>query len=125
MRTSEINKLLNFVQQLPASPEGEEAAAAIMRLAADSITLESLKDRGLADTGDQTTLEFTIKEISQMPKTFRREFRTDGCTAHVRKRRSGRNSWNYEIRYRRGKGRETHLGIFRADDVPCVCALPL
>ena len=36
-----------------------------------------------------------------MPKTFRKEFRTQGCTAHVRKRRSGKNSWNYEIRYRR------------------------
>ena len=36
-----------------------------------------------------------------MPKTFRKEFRTEGCTAHVRKRRSGKNNWNYEIRYRR------------------------
>ena len=36
-----------------------------------------------------------------MPKTFRKEFRTQGCTAHIRKRRSGKNGWNYEIRYRR------------------------
>lgn len=101
MKTNEINKLLDFIQQLPASQESDGIAAIIMRLAADSITLESLKNREFADAGDQTTLEFNIKEISQMPKTFRKEFRTDGCTAHVRKRKSGKNSWNYEIRYRR------------------------
>ena len=36
-----------------------------------------------------------------MPKTFRKEFRIEGCTAHIRKRQSGQNTWNYEIRYRR------------------------
>lgn len=46
-------------------------------------------------------LEFTEKEILKMPKSFRKEFRTQGCTAHVRRRKSGKHSWNYEIRYRR------------------------
>lgn len=46
-------------------------------------------------------LKFTKQEILKMPKTFRKEFRTQGCTAHVRKRKSGKHSWNYEIRYRR------------------------
>lgn len=46
-------------------------------------------------------LEFTEKEILKMPKTFRKEFRTQGCTARVRRRKSGKHSWNYEIRYRR------------------------
>ena len=36
-----------------------------------------------------------------MPKTFRKEFRVHGCTARVRKRKSGNYTWNYEIRYRR------------------------
>ena len=36
-----------------------------------------------------------------MPKTFRREFRTQCCTAHIRKRKSGPYNWNYEVRYRR------------------------
>lgn len=36
-----------------------------------------------------------------MPKTFRKEFRVDGCTAHVQKRRSGKKGYFYEIRYRR------------------------
>ena len=36
-----------------------------------------------------------------MPKTFRREFRTQGCTAHIRKRKSGPYNWNYEVRFRK------------------------
>lgn len=46
-------------------------------------------------------LKFTDKEILKMPKTFRKEFRVQGCTAHVYKRRSGKHTWNYVIRYRR------------------------
>lgn len=46
-------------------------------------------------------LKFSDKEISKMPKTFRKEFRVDGCTAHVRKRCDGRYRCSYEIRYRR------------------------
>ena len=34
-----------------------------------------------------------------MPKTFKKEFRTNGCTAHVRKRKCGKNSYTYDIRY--------------------------
>ena len=36
-----------------------------------------------------------------MPKTFKKEFRVEGCTARIRKRQTGRNSYTYEIRYRR------------------------
>ncbi len=36
-----------------------------------------------------------------MPKTFKKEFRAQGCTAHVRKRTDGRYVCSYEIRYRR------------------------
>ena len=46
-------------------------------------------------------LKFTDKEISKMPKTFRKEFRVDGCTARIRKRCDGRYNCSYEIRYRR------------------------
>ena len=36
-----------------------------------------------------------------MPTTFKKEFRADGCTARIRKKQSGKNSYIYEIRYRR------------------------
>lgn len=46
-------------------------------------------------------LKFTNEEISKMPKTFRKEFRAEGCTAHIRKIPSGKNTYCYEIRYRK------------------------
>ena len=45
-------------------------------------------------------LDHTEKEISKMPKQFRKEFRTNGLRAHVRKRTRG-NSTSFEIRCRR------------------------
>lgn len=44
-------------------------------------------------------LKFNEKEIFKMPKTFRKTFRAQGCTAHVRKRIDGRYNCSYEIRY--------------------------
>ena len=44
-------------------------------------------------------LLFTEKEIMKMPKRFRKTFRIQGCTAHVRKRQTGRFNCSYEIRY--------------------------
>lgn len=46
-------------------------------------------------------LKFTEKEISKMPTKFRKTFRINGCTAHVRKRCDGRYNCSYEIRYAR------------------------
>lgn len=60
---------------------------------------------GSAESNEKTVycrpLKFTDKEISKMPKTFRKEFRVEGVTAHVRKRCDDRYRCSYEIRYRR------------------------
>lgn len=44
-------------------------------------------------------LKLTEQEISKMPKKFRKTFRTQGCTVHVRKRQDERYNCSYEIRY--------------------------
>lgn len=62
--------------------------------------LDVLTSTPLQDTGNRL-LKFTEKEIIKMPKTFRKEFRAQGCTAHVRKRTDGRYKCSYEIRYNR------------------------
>ena len=107
MRTNEIAKLLDFIQRLPASPESDEVAATVMRLAADSATLKALRNQSsiniVNDDADKTNsiIKFYQRELMQMPKTFRKEFRAEGCTAHVQKRKSGKKGYFYEIRYRR------------------------
>ena len=58
---------------------------------------------GLPPLNDRADfLKFTRKEVLKMPKKFRQIFAVSGYTAHVRRRRSGKNGWNYEVRYRRG-----------------------
>ena len=95
---------------MPDEDRRDELIQLMLKSASESITLERLKAITAKDCGRQSAEDkeneevfwrFSAKELSLMPKTFRKEFRTQGCTAHVRKRRSGKNSWNYEIRYRR------------------------
>ena len=91
-------------------PDGnDDKALAVLQAAADSITLVKLvaltnnKDSQLTEQSGVKSQEikFSEEEIKKMPKTFRKEFRVQGCTAHVHKIRSGRKNWCYVIRYRR------------------------
>ena len=47
------------------------------------------------------TIKFTREEVANMAKTFKKEFIANGLVARVIKRESGKNSFVYEIRYRR------------------------
>ena len=105
MTDNELKQLLDTLQYIPDENKRDEATQLMLKSASESITLERLKKITSFDSRAQDNEEvfwkFSAKEISSMPKTFRKEFRTEGCTAHVRKRRSGKNNWNYEIHYRR------------------------
>ena len=105
MTDNELKNLLEALKYIPDEDKRDEATQLMLKSASESITLERQKKITGFDSRGQDNEEvfwrFSAKELSLMPKTFRKEFRTQGCTAHVRKRRSGKNSWNYEIRYRR------------------------
>lgn len=110
---TQLEKLLNCVA---TSSECDELTATVFQLAADSAALkfhkrkEALAEIENAPTSDaprhkkkavSTTLQFTMREITKMSKTFKKEFIANGLVAHVIKRESGKNSFYYEIRYRR------------------------
>ena len=105
MTEQELDNILKTIRAIPET--SDEMAKAVLKAAADSISLDKLKSlTGSAPNekvvkGESSVLKFGAEEISKMPKTFRREFRVQGCTAHIRKRKSGPYNWNYEIRYRR------------------------
>ena len=94
-------------------PNSDENIQFVLKLAEASITKEALNnllekkkvavgsDKNKQQLDDISMLKFTNKEINQMPKTFRKEFRANGCTARIRKKPSGKNGYIYEIRYRR------------------------
>lgn len=68
-----------------------------------SMLLGALKADLLKENTESTDLEikFTEKEISQMPKIIKKEFRAEGCTARITTKKSGKTGTCYVIRYRR------------------------
>lgn len=99
-------ELDNIIKTLKAIPESnDDMARTILKAAADSITLERIKsltgeskEVTSQSDGGSDVLAFSRKEIDSMPRTFRKQFRTKGITAHVRKRPSGKHKCNFEIR---------------------------
>ena len=107
MTQEQLKEILKTIREIPKSDD--EKALAVLQAAADSITLYKLvtltnnKDDQLKrQSGVKAQgISFSEEEIRKMPKTFRKEFRVEGCTAHVHKIRSGKRNWCYVIRYRR------------------------
>lgn len=101
--------LENTLLTLKGLPQGtEEIARTILQTPAHSATLEEIQaltsqnnvgilEQSKVESGSDILI-FTKKEIDSMPKSFRKQFRCNGLTAHVHRRRSGKNNWNYEIR---------------------------
>ena len=102
MTENEIKFASNYIATIALEDNGAEK----VNIAIQSLLSTYLKEASLnAPKNDDfkplsTIITFTQKEINLMPKTFRKEFRADGCTAHVRKRKCGKNH-TYEIRYRK------------------------
>ena len=110
MEREKLIEILNFITTVECSNEQKKA---LLEMAANTITVDKLSELVSNNDGKETEqdkasesnevgiVKFTKKEISQMPTYFRKTFRTAGCNAHVLRRKSGKNSWNYMIRYRR------------------------
>ena len=108
MTDQELNDIIKTLKAIPDGNDG--MARAVLKAAADSITLAKIKEltdvKAEAESneairesdGGSEMLVFSRKEIDSMPRTFRKQFRCKGITAHVHKRRSGKHNWNYEIR---------------------------
>lgn len=110
MERKKLIEILNFITTVECSDEQKKA---LLEMAANTITVDKLSELVGNNDGKETNqdkasesnevgiVKFAKKEISQMPTYFRKTFRTAGCNAYVLRSKSGKNSWNYMIRYRR------------------------
>ena len=102
MTQQDLKLSANYIKKLASYPDANER----IELYLDSL-FATQPQKGDLDVQESKTaavssvVHFTQKEINLMPKTFKKEFRTDGCTAHVRKRKCGKNSFTYDIRYQK------------------------
>ena len=109
-----MSKELNeIIETLKSQPNSDENIQFVLDLADKSVKIETLEN--LIQNGNTTAmpskpqqdeqanfgLKFTNEEIRQMPKTFKKEFRIDGCSCKLRLRQSGKQTRTYELRYRR------------------------
>lgn len=109
MNYRELQKLNEIIETLKAHPNSDENIQFVLDLADNSVKTKTLKSliqdkENLINENENLksdTIQFTKGEISDMDKTFKKHFIINGYIAHVTKRKSGKNSFYYEIRYRR------------------------
>ena len=95
---NELNRLLNFIQK-QSSPESDELTAIVLKLAADSAALKTVRNKPATNTGDRQKnyLKFTKQEIENMPEKFKQILLIYGGNAVTYHYHHG----SYETRYRR------------------------
>ena len=80
MNQNEINVTANYLKKLASLPDAENRIALYL----DSLFACASQQKGSFDvqqnktTAVSSVIKFTEKEINQMPKTFKKEFRADG-----------------------------------------------
>ena len=102
MTNQELKISATYIKKLASFPDAEDRISLYLdSLFATQPQKDTFDVQENKKTMVSSVLQFTQKEINQMPKTFKKEFRTNGCTAHVRKRKCGKNSYTYDIRYQK------------------------
>ena len=123
-RQEKQRNLTELLQFLATTPSGDKYMQFVLQLAEESVTVETLQNlirsgnvapSSYSEEGGTTensscimdenaqsnTITFTKNEVKRMDKTFKKHFILNGYIAHVIKRKSGKSSFYYEIRYRR------------------------
>ena len=93
MTDQELKNLLDILKYVPEDSR-DEATNAVLKAAADSLSLEKIKSLTdiQEDTQQKSTdstaseVKFSQKEIKLMPRKFRQLFRVQGMTARVYRR---------------------------------------
>ena len=123
-RQEKQRNLTELLQLLATTPSGDKYMQFVLQLAEESVTVETLQNlirsgnvntppayNGDIDTTENSpciidenaqsnTITFTKNEVKRMDKTFKKYFILNGYIAHIIKRKSGKNGFYYEIRYR-------------------------
>lgn len=103
MNEHELKISATYIKKLASYPDAEERIALYL----DSLfaNQQPQKDNFNVQESSEnkavsSMIYFTQKEIEKMSTTFKKVFIANGLAAHILKRPSGKNTFNYEIRYR-------------------------
>ncbi|MBQ8659153.1 MAG: tyrosine-type recombinase/integrase family protein [Clostridia bacterium] len=112
MKYKELQEILDILEEIPNERKRDKATRLILQAANESITYELIQDllsRDNKPSQEQTIKrrddtifwKLTNKEIQKMPTRFQKEIIIQDKIVKVRRRKSGKHTTNYEIRYRR------------------------
>ena len=101
MNQNEINITATCIAALANQPNCEEKIKLLLTSLLASNKKADFNVEKNTEHSVSSKIIFSQKEINLMPKTFKKEFRANGCTAHVRRRKTSKNCYLYDIRYRR------------------------
>ena len=96
---SELNKIAKAIKSVSDIPGGEDMIKSLLAFAIEKYSGSTYTDK--PKNTKKPILKFTKEELDKMPKELKKEFRADGVTARIYKRETGKNSFTYDIKYRR------------------------
>ena len=101
MTNNELNVTATCIAALALQPNSEEKIKLLLQsLFASNAQKADFDVQKNTDSSVSSKIIFTQKEIKNMSTTFKKVFIANGLAAHVLKKKSGKNSFIYEIRYR-------------------------
>jgi len=112
LKYKELKEILDILREIPNERKRDKATRLILQAANESITYELIQDLLSRDNkpsqeqtikcrNDTIFWKLTNKEIQKMPTRFQKEIIIQDKIVKVRRRKSGKHTTNYEIRYRR------------------------
>ena len=102
MTFKELEEFFEITKDIPDQEARERAIALLFKAQTGAREkAQANQELGLTDDKNDMVLKFTTKEISKMPKRFRKEILLNDRVVKCRRRKSGKNGTNYELRYRR------------------------
>ena len=106
MNYKQLQRLNEIIEVLKANPNSDENIQFVLDLADKSVKIETLEtlirkdeNKNLISENESIksdTIQFTKGEVSDMDKTFKKHFIINGYIAHVRKCKSGKNSFYFQ-----------------------------
>ncbi len=106
MTYKEIERIVDTLKCIPDEGNREEIAKLLLPKLIEQESMETMAQAPVImgekkQASNVIFLEFTQKEISKIPMRFRKEFLIEGRVVHCQKRKCGKTTYNYMLRYRR------------------------
>lgn len=101
MTQSELNITANYIQTLASQSDSHARISLFLDSLFASFPQKDNRSVQKKAKSVSSNIYFSLNEVSQMSKTFKKEFIANGLVAHVVKRQRCKNCTIYMIRYRR------------------------